>query len=59
MKLIKQINISTCGQACIAMIANKTIKTVIHDFKTDGPTSINQLNWTLLLNGNIMILNSD
>lgn len=43
MNLIKQINFSTCGQACIAMIANKTIETVIHDMKTDGPTSIGQL----------------
>ncbi len=43
MELIKQINFSTCGQACIAMISNKTIETVINDMKTDGPTSIGQL----------------
>jgi len=43
MKLIMQNNPYTCGQACIAMIANKTIDTVIQDMKTDGPTSIGQL----------------
>ena len=43
MELIKQINFTTCGQACIAMIAGKTIETVIQDMKTDGPTSIGQL----------------
>lgn len=43
MDLIKQINFTTCGQACIAMIAGKTIETVIHDMGTDGPTSIGQL----------------
>ena len=43
MKLIKQNNFTTCGQACIAMIADKSIETVIADMKTDGPTSIGQL----------------
>ena len=43
MELIKQINFTTCGQACIAMIAGKSIETVIQDMKTDGPTSIGQL----------------
>lgn len=43
MNLIKQINFTTCGQACIAMIADKSIETVIEDMKTDGPTSIGQL----------------
>ncbi len=43
MNLVKQINYTSCGQACIAMIANKPIETVIKDMKTDGPTSIGQL----------------
>lgn len=43
MELIKQNSFTTCGQACIAMIANKSIETVIRDMKTDGPTSIGQL----------------
>ena len=43
MKLVKQINSSSCGQACIAMISNKPIETVISDMKTEGPTSIGQL----------------
>lgn len=43
MKLIKQNSSTTCGQACIAMIADKSIETVIADMKTDGPTSIGQL----------------
>lgn len=43
MELIRQNSFTTCGQACIAMIANKSIETVIHDMKTDGPTSIGQL----------------
>ena len=43
MELIKQTNFTTCGQACIAMIAQKPIETVIQDMKTDGPTSIGQL----------------
>lgn len=43
MKLVKQINCTSCGQACIAMIANKPIETVIKDMKTDGSTSIGQL----------------
>lgn len=43
MKLVKQINFTSCGQACIAMIVDKPIETVINDMKTDGPTSIGQL----------------
>ncbi|MBQ7781449.1 MAG: hypothetical protein IJ405_05420 [Lachnospiraceae bacterium] len=43
MELIRQNSFTTCGQACIAMIANKSIETVIADMKTDGPTSIGQL----------------
>lgn len=43
MNLVKQINCTSCGQACIAMIANKPIETVIKDMKTDGSTSIGQL----------------
>lgn len=43
MELIKQINFTTCGQACIAMIAGKPIEVVIKDMKTDGPVSIGQL----------------
>lgn len=43
MDLVKQINATSCGQACIAMIADKSIETVIADMKTDGPTSIGQL----------------
>lgn len=43
MKLIKQNSATTCGQACIAMIAGTTIDAVIRDMKTDGPTSIGQL----------------
>lgn len=43
MDLVKQINFTSCGQACIAMIAGKTIETVIRDMGTDGPTSIGQL----------------
>ncbi len=43
MELIKQINFTTCGQACIAMIAGKSIEEVIKDMKTDGPVSIGQL----------------
>lgn len=43
MELIMQPTFSTCGQACIAMIANKSIEEVIKDMKTDGPTSIGQL----------------
>lgn len=43
MELIMQTTFSTCGQACIAMIANKGIEEVIKDMKTDGPTSIGQL----------------
>ena len=43
MKLIMQSNPETCGQACIAMIAEKTIEEAIKDMKTSGPTSIGQL----------------
>ena len=43
MKLVRQINFTTWGQACIAMIANKSIETVIEDMRTDGPISIGQL----------------
>ena len=43
MEPILQPSFSTCGQACIAMIAGKTVEDVIHDMKTDGPTSIGQL----------------
>lgn len=43
MKLIMQPTFSTCGQACIAMIAGKNVEEVIRDMKTDGATSIGQL----------------
>ncbi len=43
MKLIMQPTPETCGQACIAMIAGKTVEEVITDMKTNGPTSIGQL----------------
>lgn len=43
MELIMQPTFSTCGQACIAMIAGKSIEEVIKDMKTDGATSIGQL----------------
>ena len=43
MELIMQSTFSTCGQACIAMIAGKNIEEVIKDMKTDGATSIGQL----------------
>lgn len=43
MKLIMQPTPETCGQACIAMIAGKTVEEVIKDMKTNGPTSIGQL----------------
>lgn len=43
MELVMQPTASTCGQACIAMIARKDIAEVIRDMKTDGPTSIGQL----------------
>lgn len=43
MELIMQPTPTTCGQACVAMIAGKTIEEVIRDMKTDGPTSIGQL----------------
>ena len=38
-----QPTFSTCGQACIAMIAGKNVEEVIKDMKTDGATSIGQL----------------
>ena len=43
MELIMQPTFSTCGQACIAMIAEKTVEEVIKDMNTDAPTSIGQL----------------
>ncbi|WP_218239370.1 MULTISPECIES: hypothetical protein [Bacillota] len=43
MKLIKQPTFETCGQACIAMIADKSVNDVIKDMKTSGSTSIGQL----------------
>ena len=43
MKIIMQPTSETCGQACIAMIAEKTVEEVIKDMKTSGPTSIGQL----------------
>lgn len=43
MKLIMQPTGETCGQACVAMIAGKSIEQVIKDMKTSGPTSIGQL----------------
>ena len=43
MKLIMQPTPETCGQACIAMIAEKTVEEVIKDMKTSGPASIGQL----------------
>ena len=43
MELIMQPTFLTCGQACIAMIAGKSVEEVIRDMKTDGATSIGQL----------------
>ncbi len=43
MELIMQPTFSTCGQACIAMIAGKNVEEVIKDMKTDGAMSIGQL----------------
>ncbi len=43
MNLMMQPTDTTCGQACIAMLAGKSIEEVIRDMKTDGPTSIGQL----------------
>ena len=43
MELIKQPTSTTCGQACIAMIAGKSVEQVMKDMKTDSPTSIGQL----------------
>lgn len=43
MELIMQPTCFTCGQACIAMIAGKSVDEVIKDMKTDGATSIGQL----------------
>lgn len=43
MELILQPTPTTCGQACVAMLAGKTVQQVITDMKTDGPTSIGQL----------------
>lgn len=43
MQMVMQPTPAACGQACIAMIADKSIGEVIKDMKTDGPTSIGQL----------------
>lgn len=43
MELIMQPTATTCGQACIAMLAGKSVDEVIRDMRTDGPTSIGQL----------------
>lgn len=43
MELIMQPTYFTCGQACIAMIAGKSVDEVIKDMKTDKATSIGQL----------------
>lgn len=43
MELTKQPTTTTCGQACIAMIAGKSVEQVMKDMKTDGSTSIGQL----------------
>lgn len=43
MELIMQPTFLTCGQACIAMIAGKSVEEVIKDMKTDTATSIGQL----------------
>lgn len=43
MKLMMQPNPCACGQACIAMITNKSIEEVFKVMKTEGPTSIGQL----------------
>ena len=47
MELIMQPTTSTCGQACIAMIAGKSVEEVIKDMKTDGPheVSVNSLKY--------------
>ena len=50
MKLIMQPAFSTCGQACIAMIAGKNVEEVIRDMKTNGATSIDQLIEILICN---------
>lgn len=43
MEMIMQPTFSACGQACIAMIAGKSVEEVIKDMKTDAATSIGQL----------------
>jgi len=43
MELIMQPTFSTCGQACVAMIAGKSVGEVIKDMKTDASTSIEQV----------------
>lgn len=40
MDLIMQPTFSTCGQACIAMIAGKSVEEVIKDMKTNETTSL-------------------
>lgn len=51
MELIMQPTPETCGQACIAMIAERPIEEVIRDMKTNDPTSIGQLMEALDLYG--------
>lgn len=43
MNLIMQPNSCACGQACIAMITNRSIEEIFKVMKTEGPTSIGQL----------------
>ena len=43
MELVLQPTFETCGQACIAMIAEKDIEEVIKDMKTRRSTSIGEL----------------
>lgn len=43
MELIMQPTSTTCGQACIAMIAGTSVEEVIKDMRTDAATSIGQL----------------
>ena len=43
MELVMQPTSTACGQACIAMIAGKSVEEVTKDMKTGGPVSIGQL----------------
>lgn len=43
MELVMQPTVTTCGQACIAMITGRSVEEVIQAMKTDGPASIGQL----------------